>query len=279
MASVDLLVVHRVDGDLSGVIASALRTTIESVYDDPPDNIQELLTAIQIRYSQPVEGERILTGVSVTVDVPDESSQYVIAELLELINADETTLHMLKLGDESQLAIAHSYLDEIYQLEMKLREALTVIFITSMDCGYYEFLLDIDISLQADLRPEQLVERMRRYCENEFFYILFSDYRKVTIRKRLSNTSLLIEVISAAETLDDLKERLLPRIPLSEPYEDFLASLSAGLDPIEAVRNCVMHNRTISNKQAQDYKSSYEKLLERIESFLGSVQATIDAQL
>ena len=83
----------------------------------------------------------------------------------------------------------------------------------------------------------------------------------------------LIEIISAADTLEDLKERLLPHVPLPEPYENFLASLSASLDPIENLRNCIMHNRAVSDTQVQNYRRSYEELLKRIDAFLGSVQA------
>ena len=46
---------------------------------------------------------------------------------------------------------------------MKLREALTVIFVTSIDCDYYELLLRSDITtLQPGTRLE-LTERMREF--------------------------------------------------------------------------------------------------------------------
>ena len=41
-------------------------------------------------------------------------------------------------------------------------------------------------------------------------------------------------------------------------------SLSANLDPIEAVRNCIMHNRTVSDTQLQNYRRSYDELMNRI---------------
>ena len=56
-----------------------------------------------------------------------------------------------------------------------------------------------------------------------------------------------------------------------ERYVDFLASLRQRVDPIEKLRNCVAHNRSISQRIIDDYEMAKGPLLEEIDALLEEI--------
>ena len=60
---------------------------------------------------------------------------------------------------------------------MQLREALSLIFVDTYGEDFYNLLKD------ADVKPfeESDEDQMEDYYENQFFFLLFSDYIKINV--------------------------------------------------------------------------------------------------
>ena len=70
---------------------------------------------------------------------------------------------------------------------------------------------------------------------------------------------------------DELRRNIQYRGIIKEKYQDFLAKIKQNLEPIENLRNCIAHNRSIPKsdnyKAITDYDRAKELLDESIESF------------
>lgn len=77
-----------------------------------------------------------------------------------------------KFEDSRSLEVRKQLFEDIYRVEIGLREAISFIFLTT----YYDFgdfLRDLKVNgMTGNLTQEDLRDRF----ENELFYILFSDY-------------------------------------------------------------------------------------------------------
>ncbi|HVF10188.1 MAG TPA: hypothetical protein VNA16_05265, partial [Abditibacteriaceae bacterium] len=112
---------------------------------------------------------------------------------------------------------------------------------------------------------------------NELFFLLFSDYTKINNRKpqKWDNFMALLE---RYDDFVSLKSQLLSTLIPNKRHADFVASLQQSAEPIEKVRNCVAHNRSLSNKLAQNYQQSYATLLRSIEDFLSGEAISDDVE-
>ena len=113
-------------------------------------------------------------------------------------------------------------------------------------------------------------ERMKKYYENQFFLLVFSDYDRINESKPPRQVSEVLKHIEEAIDFKDLQQMLTANPIAHKPYADFLASLTERVDSIEKLRNCVAHNRLIPEKTLEDYKKVKDPLLKSIEEFLDS---------
>ena len=161
---------------------------------------------------------------------------------------------------------------EIFDIEMRLREALTIIFLTTYDNQYYELLREVNVTIQPDSGE---AEGLRARAENEFFFLLFSDYRLVDQRRQPKTAADLVNILAEISTLDELHDRLRPTV-LREEYTEFVASLRSALDPVEKLRNAVAHNRAPSRKILDDYELGRERLLAVLGDFFETLPRAQD---
>ena len=100
--------------------------------------------------------------------------------------------------------------------------------------------------------------------------MLFSDYIKLNDLKELKQPD-LIDMIVNSNDYDELRKNIQYRGIIKEKYQDFLAKTKQNLEPIENLRNCIAHNRSIPKsdnyKAITDYGRAKELLDESIESF------------
>lgn len=267
MAEVRLLIVTTESLEVPELLSEALESALVDLYEIA--GMDEIESEVFVRYQKAIGESRVLTGVSVRLPALGPGLNHAIANMVSILRTDPDVKHVVKLADEAQLTLAHHYLEEIYYLEMLLREALTLIFLDTLAADYYQLLTESDVVFPNGRHPDTSL--MEERAENEFFYLLFGDYRKVTARRRVSNVGQLLRLIDVAETFEAIKSSVTPRIQMSEHYEDFLASIQANLDPIESVRNCVMHNRSVSETQHQNYERAKHVLFAQLEGFLGGL--------
>jgi len=276
---VDFLVFFTKASDLHlyDLIVESLKSAYEDNYDEPP-SVEELDMAIDIRYvkdhfKQHIEpeheqGETFIGGFSVDF-VPEEvdvGNEIVKAFCKELINKGEKGIqHLLKFKDPYLKMRNSKYADEIFDIEMKLREVLSLIFMDTYGDNFYNLLKDVSVKPTEDkLQPEQ----MQTHLENEFFYLLFSHYPNLNIRKQPNTPKDLIHLIGQADGYEVFKQMLISKPIKNEQYAGFLASLQTRVDPIEKLRNCVAHNRTVPQRVIEDYETAKEPLLKSIDDML-----------
>lgn len=276
---VDFLIFHSETTELMEVLIDSLSQAYEDNYAEPPD-IEKLQQSVTIRYSrrhiqtqenEDSDGAYFICGFSADLDTENEK----VAEKLvkdfcqELAGNDEFIKHILKLNDPYLRKINQEYADEIFEIEMKLREAISLIFLDTYGGNFYNLLTEVNVKpLEKDLKKEQMQVRW----ENEFFYLLFSDYIKLNERKQPNSTKDLIQLIGHVEDYEAFKNMLTSKPIRNEEYKDFLASLQTHVDPIEKLRNCVAHNRTVSQKVIDNYETAKEPLLSSIDNLLGEFE-------
>lgn len=132
---------------------------------------------------------------------------------------------------------------DIYDLEMRLREVLSYIYIKEFYPKLDTFHKKISNRAWEKIKPtenkENLVEESAKLWENIFFRLIFSDYKNIT------------------------KYNLVK----DEEYLDFLYSISEQLEIIEKVRNAVMHFRRLSNDDIQNFWIAKNNILDKIDLF------------
>lgn len=273
---VDYLVVYSDDADLKTRILESMQELIGDGYGEPQTN-ETLSQSVEIRYTRTREDGRRISGLTVDFDIFDinenEAEDLIRRFSKTIANSQEGIDHVLKLHDPALYSENQRYAEEIFKIEMKLREALSFIFIDTCEANFYELLKDIEVDVVGWKKDPPQESQMIAHCENQFYFLVFSDYIKLTNPKRPKSVD-IFELIGTASNFDELKGKI-PKHPIVKVrYKDFLASLKERVEPIEKLRNCVAHNRTISTKTLDDYNMVKEDLLTSIQGFLEEVGNT-----
>ncbi len=176
----------------------------------------------------------------------------LISSLKEEINIKVIT----KFLDESMQCVHWTIFRELFVIEMKLREIITFIFLANYENQYNNLLNDYKIKFAKDMKKDDLT----RNYENEFFYILFSDYLKLdeSNLKEMTNRE-LINFINKSDTFEEFQQFISNRG--IKKYNKCLLEINDSLEIIEQIRNCIAHNRKISNRLMAAYEVHKKKLL------------------
>ncbi|MDP3003326.1 MAG: Abi family protein [Bacteroidales bacterium] len=153
---------------------------------------------------------------------------------------------------------------EIAHLEMQLREIFTYIFYKEYPDTPFNVLSNYLVRQLKDIPNE---EEFKNRMENEFFYLVFSDYISLEKPKEISNIKDISTLLESSDSFETFKEKITKRGITNERHQDFLASLKNNLDTIEKVRNSVAHNRTISERAFGHYEVAKNKLNESFKEF------------
>ena len=267
--TVDYLVVCAGETDLTAILTEVLKNALVDVDDEPPEE-DMLRQYITIRYTKMREDGRQICGFSVEFDIEAEQMGALIRDFSRSAAdyTEEGIEHLLKLNDPQLRYTLRNYGDELFEIEMKLREALSLIFVDTYGEDFYALLKDVMVEPAGREAPEE--SQMQAQCENQFFFLLFSDYININTRKR-PNLDRIVEYIGQAKDFEGLKQMMTTKPITEERYVDFLASLRQRVDPIEKLRNCVAHNRSISQEIIEDYEMAKGPLLEEIDALLEEI--------
>jgi hypothetical protein len=273
-ARVDYIVVHKAEIKLQDFLEQKLKGALESNYIELSDN-ESLSSIVTIRYTKPfsTDTEKSLSGVSVDLtrfDNGEESIPAIVADFSDLVSEDEndSAVHVVKLYDHNLHLENAQLAQEIFEIEMKLREVFSVIFIDTLEDDFYNLLVDVNA---APMDSPQVSQMQKRY-ENQFFYLTFSQYKNLNEKKPIGGVPQIIQLLRTTSNFQEFQEYFTYPPVRKEEYADFILSLKANLDPIEKVRNCVMHNRSISEDDKGNYDQAKEKLMKLADEFLASLQ-------
>ncbi|HML76217.1 MAG TPA: hypothetical protein PKB02_17135 [Anaerohalosphaeraceae bacterium] len=260
---VDFIILSLENVDIVQYCQICLAKAYDDNYKEPPSH-EDLMSAIEIRGMKSHKKEKMkLCRITVDFDTDDIAigGRIVKEFCTEIISGvDSGIVHLLKLYDPYLKACNKIYADEIFEIEMRLREALSFVFIDEYKRNYYNLLRDISIKPLDDNQTEQFQSQW----ENEFFYLLFSHYSRLNERKIPNKVTDLIQIVEQTTDYQSFRQMLTSKPIQNETYSDFLASLKTLVDPIEKLRNCIAHNRTIPQRIINDYETAKEELLEKI---------------
>lgn len=231
--------------------------------------IEEIEGAIEIKYGHH-SNDKFITGFTLFLDEDQK-----IAEIIKIFGGkmqDAENINLvLKFYDEKTLVNFNQYSQEIFEMEMKLREVMSFIFLATYRDDYYDLLREINIRIQKLNNNYPDESYYTAHYENEFFFLLFSDYLKLDRLKEIKPSELILEIVDS-ENYDSLKQKFTNRGIAKEEYREFMAEVKQNLEPIENLRNCIAHNRSITDTIRENYLHAKEGLEESIYNFWNSIQ-------
>ena len=246
-------------------------TTSTIEIEEKPNNIEEwsIFDLVEIKYNYFSENNKHIAGFN--IEIP-EGNIAIVSEFSQKLQDDDNIYLVLKYNDEVMQSEHQIYSKEIFDLEMKLREVISFIFLDTYKNDFYNLLKDIELRIQplnGNNRSDE--EYFKKHFENEFFFLLFSDYVRINNLKELKKSD-LIEMIVNSNKFDDLKQKIQNRGIVKEKYQDFLAGIKENLAPIENLRNCIAHNRSFTDKIINNYVKVKKILEDKIDDFWDEVK-------
>jgi hypothetical protein len=202
------------------------------------------------------------------LELPDgtENIETVISDYCSILAETTPVFHLVKFEDPLLMAKNSAYAAELYQLEMKLRRVLSIVYLYAYSDDFYGVLRDEVIQPMKKEAPT--AEQMKNVAENQFFHLTFGQYVGLNSRKLPTNVSDIIDHLRESDTFESFKSEL-ERAPVADESDQLLlASLRDKLDPIEKLRNCVAHNRTVTERLAQDYVTAKPGLEGELDAYL-----------
>lgn len=269
---VDFQIVHTVESDLKEYLLDLLKQTLDEStiidisVEEKPEDIQdwEIFNWIEIKYNHSLAENKFIAGFSLDIS---ENYREIISEFGDYLKDNEDIEVVFKYFDEPMSEEHKSYAEEIFEIEMKLREIISFIFIDTYKGDYYNLLKEINVEIQplnGKNKPNE--NYFESHFENEFFFLLFSDYINLDKVKGISQNDLM-ELIINSNDYDELKRNIQDRGITKEKYQDIIASIKQNLKPIEDMRNCIAHNRSFTDKVLENYQQAKANLDSIINQF------------
>ena len=245
-------------------------TTTSTEIEEQPENIEEwsIFYWIETKYNHQSDGDKYIAGFILDLE---EDLNEIIPEFGKKLQEDENIDLVLKYGDEGMQVEYQRYAKEIFDFEMRLREVISFIFLDSYEGDYHNLLREVDVKIQPLNKYKPNEEYYNSHFENEFFFLLFSDYIKLDDLKELKQPDVMELIINSNE-YDDLKQKIQNRGIIKKEYQDFLAGIKQNLEAIENLRNCIAHNRSLTNSLIENYPEAKENLEVTIDEFWDRIQ-------
>lgn len=172
------------------------------------------------------------------IDVVDEVLTYFVDNLRD----NATVFHVLRFEDPLLRAELSALADEIFRLEMKLRRALSLIYLNANELREPFNLLAAE---KVQKPGASKTNQMRRANENQFFHMGFGKYKN--LNRRPGND---------------------PTGHLQEEDANFIADIGDDMETIERMRNCVAHNRRPPQETRDNYPAARDHLDELLNEYL-----------
>ena len=265
---IQILINNQSTKDIQDRIFQIFKETLkafEDVYHET--DIGDIDSYLDINYTKEV-GENKLIGLDLLLDEQDlEQPEEVVQEFLSQLQDCNDILLVLRFSDDFFFRALEDYYKALFMMEMRLREVVTFIFVDTFKSDYFNLLRDLNVKPQKHLGGKEPNEDYyRSHYENEFFFLLFSDYKSLDRIKDLKVDE-LTRLINSVDSFDDLQMAIANRGIIKEEYKAFLSSIKEDLDYIECLRNCIAHHRSITNSVMENYDAASEKLIKKIDSF------------
>jgi hypothetical protein len=247
-------------------------TTISAEIEEQPENIEEwaIFDWIETRYNHLSDGNKYIAGFILDLE---EDFKEIIWEFSKKLQEDENIDLVLKYGDEGMQVEHQKYAKEIFDLEMRLREVISFIFIDTYEGDYYNF-MEFQKVKGKGIKENEKRNVFEENFENEFFFLNFNHYSGLYLPNIIKGHILNI-LIEENKSDKDLKERILNMgiFRHRTKYNEFLKSIQQDLQSIEKLRNCIAHNRSLTDIDIiENYQTAENKLDKSISDFWDGIQ-------
>jgi hypothetical protein len=202
--------------------------------------------------------------VGFSVELPDEVAQVetVVSEFASALSETAPILHVLKFEDPLLQEKIAGWAGEMFDIEMKLRRVLSLIYLGAhQDRDPFNLLADEKIRPMTEDSPKP--SQMRAAAENQFFYLTFGQY--INLNQRVDiNLNGLLEILQTMTDFETFRAEITRAPVPSEDDSILIAGLKERMDAIEKMRNCVAHNR----RPAKTIVENYENVRPLVETLL-----------
>lgn len=193
----------------------------------------------------------VLTFELPELETRDIEPKDIVFSFLDSVEKMDGVLSILKTQD----TILQTKADEIYKiiasLEMELRNVLTYII------TYDEKKINDELfkTFGINKSEKQDYEQIKKDYENGLFYVYFNHYAAFTEPEKLK-VDKIIEFLQApsVDTFEKFKIQLSDRGIRENRHLDFIASIKTKLDPVEKMRNAIMHIRNLSDNLVRNFE-------------------------
>jgi len=270
MSVVSYLILFReINFDFTAMlIAELFETFSESPFNQGAFREELFGDMLKIRHCEKLENKRIF---KLDLHISEENFDQTINEeqMMEFCSA-----FAKKVQDDKRVDCIVKFLDdflkdklnvlqkELFDLEMRIREILSLIFLSRYPYKPHSFLEDFNV--RKDGGEE---ERQIKFFENELFFISFSEYTDLINKQKDITINELSEKIIENENFQELKESLLTRGITNQDHKQFMEGVKILFDSLIKIRNCVAHNRNPSETELDNFERSKKELKEKIQEF------------
>lgn len=175
----------------------------------------------------------------------------IVITFLQSVKEIEGVLSIIKTQDTILQKRSYELYQQIANLEMELRNVLTYII-----C-YDEKKINDEFFKTFDTKRSENIDyaTMGQKYENGLFYIYFDSYASFSEPKKLK-TEKIVEFLQAPniDTFEKFKIQLQDRGIKEVRHLDFIASIKTKLDPVEKMRNAIMHIRNLSDNLIKNFE-------------------------
>lgn len=260
------------------VLVAALGQAYADVFDDPPDDellrwmfrTESVTNIPNAKAASAMKLHRVVLFADTAEDLSPVFAGFA-AELAKVAGNEKSGIrHTLKFQDVVARAEQTKFAEEIYEIEMALREVLSFIFLHAYTDEPHTFLARTALKTTPKDEPPRPEDLQHRH-ENQLFHILFNEYLLLNLPAETKLTNLL-ELIREKDSFEGLREAL-DHLPIRhDDHAGFIAGLQKLLDPVERVRNCVAHHRTIPKRTLDNYPQARDDIRQAIREFWEKVK-------
>jgi len=277
------------DTDIRQILIETLTLALQDNYDEfEPDTVEQMIILQTQRIANESTNEDGNTTQTIvlgfTLDLPEETNeaQTVVEEFAKALTESPSPIsHIVKFEDPLLQADLAKWSAEIFDIEMKLRRVLTLIYLNAYrGIEPYKLLKDEKEKPATKEKQEELEIQMKQSIENQFFHLLFSQYVNLNQRPDPKINDLLENIRNFIQ-YEELQTEI-NRKPVADNNDaDFLVGLKDKIGAIEKMRNCIAHHRRPPKKTKDGYETPKSLVNELLNNYLNRwiLSETIESEL
>jgi len=231
-------------------LAAILYDEIGEEYDLILEDIEEYFTFLSSTF---LPNETFITVLEFNIPelvTREASLKSIVFSFLQSVERIEGIVSITKVNDTILQTSAFEYYQKIVELEMDMRNVLTYILAYSGKTINEELFKNFGIDKSEKLDNKHIKEQY----ENGLFYIYFNHYASFTQPQKLKAEK-IAEFLQEPNisSFEQLKSKLNDRGLKENRHIDFIASIKTKLQPLEKMRNSIMHIRNISDTTVKNF--------------------------